>query len=524
MNNLPALFRSLIIFGVCVLLAICLGYMLASPLSYSQLAIYGLLGFILLFPVLLRWHYPLMLLCWNLTAVAFFLPGRPSMALVMIAISLGISILQRMISRDSHFIKVPQITFPLLFMMAVVTVTAKMTGLGLRMFGGEVYGGHKYFYVFGGIFGYFALSAHRIPLERKNLYLGLFFLGGLTAFIGDIFPWLPHWSYYIYEFFTYNQYYFSTNALEGEAVRFSGAMGTALAVIFYMLARYGIRGIFLDGKPWRPIIFILFPIYGLLGGFRSFVALVGLTFALLFFLERLHRTRLMAVMVMAAILGGLALIPMASHLPYTFQRALAFLPVKIDPVARMDAQGSADWRFNMWQALLPQIPQYLLLGKGYVISPLDYKFVMGPQASIRSTFGENEAMALAEDFHSGPISVVIPFGIWGCIAFVWFLVAGIRVVYANYYYSDPELQTVNTFLLAAFVAQTLFFLFVFGDFSSDILKFCGLLGLSVSLNGGMRRRAPATQPAPQAQPTRSFARIPSAPAPAFQRQRPGTIQ
>ncbi|MGD0632512.1 MAG: hypothetical protein ABR987_24575 [Terracidiphilus sp.] len=499
-------------------LAIWLGYLLATPLSYSQLAIYGLLGFILVFPILLRWHYPLMLLCWNLAAVAFFLPGSPSMALLMIMISLGISILQRTISRDSHFISVPQLTFPLLVMVAVIAVTAKMTGMGLRAFGGEVYGGHKYFYLIGGILGYFALTAQRIPLKRKNLYLGLFFLGGLTALIGDIFPWLPHWTYFIYYFFSFNQYYFTTNELAGQSARFSGAVPTALAVFFFMLARYGIRGIFLEGKLWRPVIFILFPIYGLLGGFRSFVVLVGLTFAILFFLERLHRTRLMLVVLLAAILGGLAIIPLASHLPYTFQRALAFLPLNIDPVARMDAQGSADWRFQMWQSLLPQIPEYLLLGKGYVISPLDYEFVMGPEASIHNTFTENQGLALAEDFHSGPISVLIPFGIWGCIGLVWFLTAGIRVLYANYRHGDPELQTVNSFLLAAFVAQTIFYLFIFGDFSSDLLKFGGLLGLSVSLNGGMRKPAPATRLAPEPQPTGNFARLPHRPLPAFQRR------
>jgi hypothetical protein len=97
-------------------------------------------------------------------------------------------------------------------------------------------------------------------------------------------------------------------------------------------------------------------------------------------------------------------------------------------------------------------------------------------------------------------------------------------MYANHRYGDPELQTVNSFLLAAFVAQVIFFLFVAGAFNSDMLKFCGLLGLSVSLNGGMRKPAPATRTAPQTQPTGNFARLPHAPVPAFQRQRPGTVQ
>jgi len=518
MNNIPVLFRSLIVFAVCVTLAVWLGYLLATPLTYSQLAIYGVLGFILIFPLLLRWHYPLMLLCWNLAAVAFFLPGRPSMALVMISVSLGISILQRTISRDSHFIGVPQITFPMFFMLAVIAVTAKMTGLGLRVFGGDVYGGQKYFYLVGGILGYFALSAYRIPPNRRNLYLGLYFLGGMTGFIGDIFPLLPHWTYFIYDFFNFNQYYFGTNEIVGQSVRLSGAVPTALAVIFFMLARYGLRGIFLEGKIWRPIIFLLFPIYGLLGGFRSFVALMGLTLVLLFFLERLHRTRFMTVVVLATVLGGAAMIPLAPHLPYTFQRALAFLPLNIAPEARLDAQDSADWRLKMWQGLLPQIPQYLLLGKGYVISPLDYDFVMGPDASVHNTFAESQGLALSEDFHSGPISVIIPFGIWGALAFLWFIIAAIRVLYANYRYGDPDLQTVNSFLLAAFVAQTLYFLFVVGSLNSDMLKFCGLLGLSVSLNGGMRQPAPATRPEPEPQPTGNFARLPRTPVPAYQRR------
>ncbi|MGD1089271.1 MAG: hypothetical protein ABR955_11175 [Verrucomicrobiota bacterium] len=518
MNNVPAYVRSFITFAVIVPLALVFGYLMTGPLDVSTLAVIGIVAAILIFPLLLRWHYPLLLLCWNLAAIAFFLPGSPSVCLVMIALSLGISVLQRMISKESQFIIVPQIIFPLLCLLAVIVVTAKFTGLGLRSFGGEVYGGRKYVYLLGGILGYFALSAYRIPLERRNLYLGLFFLGGLTAFIGDLFPWLPHWTYFIYDFFTYNQYYFGTNTLEGESVRFTGAVATSLAVFTFMLARYGIRGVFLAGKPWRWVILIVFVMYSLLGGFRSIVVLFGLIFAILFLLERLYRTRLMPVFLLVGIVGGLALIPLASHLPYTIQRSLSFLPLNIDPMARADAEDSEQWRIKMWQGLLPQVPRYLLLGKGYVISPLDYQFVMGPQASVQNTFAEDQGLALAEDYHSGPLSVVIPLGIWGAIAFLWFLIAGVRVVYANYHYGDPALNTANSFLLAAFVAQIIFFLFVFGDLSNDMLKFCGLLGLSVSLNGGMCRPARAREIARQPEPPKDFRRFFPPPAPAFQRR------
>jgi hypothetical protein len=143
---------------------------------------------------------------------------------------------------------------------------------------------------------------------------------------------------------------------------------------------------------------------------------------------------------------------------------------------------------------------------------------MGPQASVQNTFAEDQGLALAEDYHSGPLSVVIPLGIWGAIAFLWFLIAGVRVVYANYHYGDPALNTANSFLLAAFVAQIIFFLFVFGDLSNDMLKFCGLLGLSVSLNGGMCRPARAREIARQPEPPKDFRRFFPPPAPAFQRR------
>ena len=236
--NNAAILRSLIIYAVCVVLAIWLGYLLAGPLSYSSLAIYGFLAAVLTFPLLLRWHYPLLLLSWNMTAFVFFLPGHPSLCLTMIALSLGLSVFQRTLSKKSQFIHVPQLVLPLLCLVVVAVITAKLTGLGLRTFGSDVYGGKKYVYLLGAILGYFALSARRIPPGRKNLYIALFFLGGISAFIGDLLLFLPHSLYFIYWFFQPNEYFFTTGGLDVETARFGGASTTSFAVFSYMLARY----------------------------------------------------------------------------------------------------------------------------------------------------------------------------------------------------------------------------------------------------------------------------------------------
>src|SRR5215831_7376395 len=151
MNNYSALLRSFIIFGLCVVLAVWLGFLLAGPWTYSSMVIYGILGFILIFPILLRWHFPLMVLSYNMAVTVFVLPGNPTLGLCMIGLSLGLSVVQRMISRESTFIYMPQIALPLVFLLVVVVVTAKLTGFGLRSMGGSVYGGSKYVTLIAGI-------------------------------------------------------------------------------------------------------------------------------------------------------------------------------------------------------------------------------------------------------------------------------------------------------------------------------------------------------------------------------------
>jgi hypothetical protein len=492
MNNAPAILRSLVTFAVIVPLAIFIGYLLANPMDTSSFVQAGVLGLVLVFPLLLRWHQPLLILSWNLNAILFFLPGRPDVWLAMAAVSLGISLVQRALGGVKQFISVPQVTWSLIFLIAVVVFTAKMTGLGLRSMGSEVYGGKRYVYLLGAIMGYFALSSRRIPPERATLYVAMFFLGGLTGFITDLTTIMPGPLQYIYLVFPFGASAAAAGDINAGPMRFAGAWYVSFAIFSYMLAKYGLRGIFLSGKSWRWVVFSLAPAYLLFGGFRGFVMFVAMMFALQFYLEGLHRTKLLLIFVGLGIVMAVLLIPLAPHLPGQYQRALAFLPLDIDPQIRQEAEGSLDWRVEMWKAVLPQVPQHLLLGKGYALSANDFQLLAGSDAAIRGVgnFAENQIMAVSGTYHNGPLSLVLTFGIWGVMAFVWFLAAGIWVLYRNWRYGDPALQRVNLFLLVAFVSRTIFFILIFGDIGSDMLSFSGFLGLGISLNGGVCRPAP----------------------------------
>src|SRR5882724_9538865 len=153
MTNAFSLFRSLIIYSVCLPLAIVVGYLLATPLDMASFVTVAIMLCLMTIPLFLRWHYPWMLLFWNLNAVAFFLPGRPQVSWLLILISFMISVLQFILNREMKLISVPTVTKPLLFILLVVLITARLTGgIGLNALGSsENVGGKRYVILFLGI-------------------------------------------------------------------------------------------------------------------------------------------------------------------------------------------------------------------------------------------------------------------------------------------------------------------------------------------------------------------------------------
>ena len=120
---------------------------------------------------------------------------------------------------------------------------------------------------------------------------------------------------------------------------------------------------------------------------------------------------------------------------------------------------------------------------------------------------------LSADYHSGPLSLILPFGIFGVIGFLWFIAAALRVLYRNCKFGNPLYLRSNRFILAFFIAKLILFFFVFGGFYSDLAIFTGLAGLSVSLNGGVARGIAASAPASRAR----MALAPSGLRPVLQR-------
>jgi hypothetical protein len=500
MTNASALFRSLIVYSICLPVAAIVGYLLATTLTdpgslYSISVVFVLMTV----PMFLRWHYPWMLLTWNMSAIVFFLPGRPFVGLLMVGISFSISVLQYILNRRLNFISVPSVARPLLFILGVVLITARLTGgIGLNSLGGsgDTVGGKGYVAIIAAIMGFFALTALKIPAEKRKLYVFLYFVGTLTQAVANLALVISPGLSFIFLVFPTDLagiYALLDNGagpqFGGGITRLGGLSNSALAVLSILLAFYGIRGILDMRKPWRILALLGVLVLILFGGYRGHVITAVMTLGILFYLEGLMRSRMLPAMVVGGVLALALILPFTDKLPLGIQRSLAFVPgIQLDEVAVANAQGSTDWRLNMWLSVLPEVPKYLILGKGLGISMHELSM---EQAHMTRGEEAGASAVLAGDYHNGPLSLIIPFGLFGVAGFIWFLVASTRVLYQNYKFGDPQLVHFNRFLLATFILKIIIFFVIFGSFYGDLFGFVGVIGLSIALNHGVAKPAPA---------------------------------
>jgi hypothetical protein len=485
------LIRTLLIYSICIPLAVFIGYTVTDPLQVSTFVEMALVFFILVIPLLLKWHREMLLLSWNLGAMLFFLPGKPELWLALAWVSFTFAILQYILNPRQKFLSAPSVIKPLIFMVVVVVFTALMRGgLGLAAFGSESYGAKRYLLILTAAVGFFAITSHRIAPHRAHLLVALFFLSSATIIIGDMAGYMAPGFYYIYLIFPLGEFGyeaigdFSTHT--DAIARMGGVAFGSFGIISAMMARYGISGILNTRKLLRFGFFLGLLAASFLGGFRSLLIQIAMTFAIVFYLEGLFRSRLMPLVAIAFVLMAVMIVGFSERMPLTVQRTISFLPVPIDPVARESAETTSKWRIDMWKKVLPDIPKYLLVGKGLGFSSADLRSLTTSSAGGHGEDTDSGAI-LAGDFHNGPLSVIIPFGIAGVVGFIWFVTASIRALYQNYKFGHPVFKHLNTFLFAYFVSKTVLFCFIFGSLYSDFATFAGVVALSIAVNGGIAK-------------------------------------
>ena len=486
--------RTQLLYGLCLALAALIGFFLADPMRYSSMAVIGLVVGVLMWPWIVKWHHLLLVASLNSVFVLSFLPGNLPIWALLAAGGFFIVLLNRCVDREVTLFHPGSVGWSLVALAGVVLATAMIRGgFGLKAFGSEAHGGKKYVFILLAIAAYFVLVMRPVPRRRAPLYAGLFFLMGVTQL-------LSHGLYLAGDKFFWAYNFISSEPAMGQAAldwqvagdglfKSTAFADAASGICVWILAVRGMRGVLDLRRPWPFIASLACLAVGMLGGFRSFLLATLLTYVVMFFVEGLHRTRYLVVVVVLLVVGGGLATVFVDRLPTSIQRSLSFLPLKVDPSVRQDAEASLEWRYQMWDLLRREIPQYLVLGKGYAIDPGALQL-----SYFNSYFGHGiqaEWAILSGEYHNGPLSVLIPFGIWGVLAFGWFLVAGVLRLRRHCRHGDRDLLSVNRALLVIFIVHILFFLFLFGSLYSGLVKLVFLVGLAECLNAPVAPAAAA---------------------------------
>ena len=435
-------------------------------------------------PFLLRYYEPIFVFSVNSAFLFPFLPGQPEFKILMALFLIGIGIVDRTINKKNRFRFTTGTFGCFLFIALVVVVTAMLRGgIGGRVLGADMWGAGKYVDIFKAFAIFFAFSSIRIPADKVGLYSAMFFLGTLTHSLSNVVYSLGSGAMWLYWFLPTQsaalQHIGETSGYGG-FVRLTGLAFACLAFILYLLSRFGINGLVNTWRFWRIIAFFGALVLSLYGGYRSVLILLGLILVFQFYFEGLHRTAALPIYASILLITSVLAITNIQRLPLAFQRSLSFLPVEIDSVAASDAAGTLDWRFQIWATVVKEIPDYLLLGKGYAFKGVDYQLTF--EGVRKGIFNAYEHIFIDGNYHHGLLTIIIPLGIWGIIGFIWFCVIALKTIYRHYKLSPPHLKAVNTLVLSYFAGNLLFFSTMYGQFAMDFATFTGLLGFSLALN------------------------------------------
>jgi hypothetical protein len=387
--------------------------------------------------------------------------------------------------------------------------------VGVEALGSDRVGGKPYFDVFVAGCAYWVLArsvatpkdAYVVPLLGVTGY-------GLHAWINAIayhFPFMVQPLAQLYSGIGAAENPDSVTALESNS-RQAHLQGIGVGLFSYAIYR------------WRPFTIINPIFFGrfcvflvalglvLLSGFRSALVGVFLCFLLTTFLRSGLMDVIRAVVAVCLILGLLvAAQGTLINLPMPAQRALSFLPGKWDYMATKEAQGSTQWRLDMWKQMLTgnKYIENKLLGDGFGFTR--YQLQVMAANTRGGNVDQQENLMISGGVHSGPISTIRFVGYVGLALFLILLVlAAIRS-----YHLIRRAANTPYLLLALAVGVPLVllpftFVFIFGAFEGDLPNTIFAIGMLKLIENSLNAYEAGQNPeaTTDVRPTPTFVRPP----------------
>jgi hypothetical protein len=301
----------------------------------------------------------------------------------------------------------------------VMLATMAVRGFGIMTMGSMAYGGMGYIYMLLWVSFYLICRQVKINDQQINNLMIYLCAATLIPLILLVVVYVHPGLYRIVSSFTVIS--FTTIA---EAVQ-TGEMGQSrwgpAAVLAQFVIYYALTAPFRKRSMHKRVILIVFAVFAvLISGFRSTLVSTFMTIVLWGIVRSKNKVLFITFIGVAILVFWGAAVLFVDYLPINMQRTVSFLPgVKIYGENAARAQGSIDWRVDVWKYAVTRIPEYLLIGRGFVA---DVTSAAWMQANYYTTV---EFAWMVSNYHNGPLSILLTFGLPGAIAFYGFLFAGV---------------------------------------------------------------------------------------------------
>ena len=312
-------------------------------------------------------------------------------------------------------------------------------GTGIRILGSPMWGGTAYILLLLSIL-FYVLVIPRIILSRGQIKF-LIIASLIFSIVGAVFKLTS-----------------STSAVEVYLARANWLTPVIFAMLPIIFASLTKR------RKVLPILFFLICIILImLTGYRSrLVMLAAVAFGFGYFKTN-NKSSYLFKTLLITIVGWIIAIIIAPVVPDAMQRTLSFIPgVSINYQVALNAQDSNSWRIEIWSYAISEIKNYWLVGRGVAFNVQDAVDRLGITVGQGNTY----QAFLTHTYHSGPITLLVDFGIPGLItAFVFMIFVFKKVLKIATQFSKIDLfeEQYFLFLCVSLMWSIFSFWFVFGD-------------------------------------------------------------
>jgi hypothetical protein len=368
-------------------------------------------------------------LCWPLEGRISVLPLPLNVREIAIFAVLAYYLVLVVFKRRLHKPQTSWLEFILLLNILWIASVFVRNPVGVRAFGAEMLGGRPYFEIAAACCAFWVLTRTIIPAAYARLFpilmaAGSFFasgLGLLTTLVPQLTPLIAPF-YSGVDTTAYLREDFGSGG-EDRVGRLTELRGFGTQGAGVMMALYKPFSLLNPLNILPAGIFFLAILAIFLSGFRS--ALIGTGFSFIiasYFWGGLKDANKAVFIAVAGVALLVSMQTVGIKLPMSAQRALSVIPAEWDRDAVESAQGTSEWRVDMWKTVLANPDLYLrnpFLGTGFGFSAQDL------QIQLSASFGgvgyiggsQYEAQLISGAFHNGPLSALRFAGVVGLVLY-----------------------------------------------------------------------------------------------------------